>query len=223
MNVETMQMDSRIAAIYYRDYRHKVRAHREERKKKLGEEAKAAGKELGRIRIAKTRMEREDEELMRAYRALAQGQRILNLPTIMRRAGVNTQNQPNLAIARANWKDCYFHANNNGHAVFSSEDWLGWRRAKNHAVIKFPTNMYPQATRNLTHRLKALVPAIPAHLRPSGDLGEYHILWEPKWEPVAPADPLLLKQVSETIYIVLAQWDLTPIEQAVLEGRFVDA
>jgi hypothetical protein len=67
--------------------------------------------------------------------------------------------------------------------------------------------------------IKALIPAIPAHLRPADDLANYHILWEAKWEPTAPVDPLLLKRLTDNIYVILAQWDLTPIEQAILEDR----
>ena len=45
-----------------------------------------------------------------------------------------------------------------------------------------------------------------------------HLLWEPRWErrPRPPGDPALLKHLAGPLYAVLATWDLTPVEQAVL-------
>ena len=40
-----------------------------------------------------------------------------------------------------------------------------------------------------------------------------------EWQPRAPVDPILLSQVNATLFAVVAQWDLTPLEQRVLEGR----
>lgn len=64
-----------------------------------------------------------------------------------------------------------------------------------------------------------MVPSVPVWLRPEGHLSEYHILWEAEWEVAPPVDPILLKYVSGPMYAVIAQWDLTPVERAVLEGR----
>lgn len=233
MLIETVQMDPRIAAVHYRDYRHKVRAFREERRAKLIEEAKAAGKELGRIRIERTRMEREDAELMKAYHALTKGQRILNLVNVLRKAGIDAKTRlPNLAIARADWKDCYFQVSN-GHAVYSEDRWANWsyntktfRPVDKHvAVLRevFPAEVWNTEWRKSNSLpgfpVKAMVPSIPPHLRPKDDLSGYHILWEPRWDYVPPADPFLLRKISDHFYVILAQWDLTSIEQLVLEER----
>jgi hypothetical protein len=67
--------------------------------------------------------------------------------------------------------------------------------------------------------VRALVPKIPPLLKPAGDLSDFFILWEAKWEAVAPVDPILLRRVSESVFVVLAQWDLTPLERSVLETR----
>lgn len=40
-----------------------------------------------------------------------------------------------------------------------------------------------------------------------------------EWAPVPPTDPFLLRHLGGTLYVVLAQWDLTPLEKAVLAGR----
>ena len=78
---------------------------------------------------------------------------------------------------------------------------------------------------------RALLPTIPPHLRPMRslygervpmDLSKYIVLWEAEWEldrSVAPGDPALLRHLGGALYTVDAQWDLTPVEQAVLAGR----
>jgi hypothetical protein len=226
MHVETVQMDPRIATVHYRDYRHKVREHREERRRKLAEAAKAAGKELGRVRIEKTQMEKEDEALMKAYHALSKEKRLLNVPSAIRDAGVDDQYLPVLALAPAHWERAYFNVRNN-ESYFSKDRWATYNFKPARDFVRLP-GIFPAETTNEEWRkgqklqrypVSALVPAIPPHLRPAGDLSEYCILWEAKWEPVAPADPILLKQLTDNLYVVLAQWDLTPIEQSVLEGR----
>ncbi|HEY0545292.1 MAG TPA: hypothetical protein VGC91_07960 [Pyrinomonadaceae bacterium] len=68
------------------------------------------------------------------------------------------------------------------------------------------------------------VPLIPFHLRPKDDLSKYFILWDvAEWRevyypPRAPHDPLLLERIAHPIYVVVAQWDLTELEQRILES-----
>jgi hypothetical protein len=78
---------------------------------------------------------------------------------------------------------------------------------------------------------RALLPTIPPHLRPTRalyggrvpiDLSKFLVLWEAEWQldrTVPPGDPALLRHLGGTLYTVEAQWDLTPVEQAVLAGR----
>jgi hypothetical protein len=78
---------------------------------------------------------------------------------------------------------------------------------------------------------RALLPTVPPHLRPTRtlhgsqvpiDLSRFFVLWEAEWEldrTVPPGDPALLRHLGGTLYEVLAKWDLTPVEQAVLAGR----
>lgn len=68
------------------------------------------------------------------------------------------------------------------------------------------------------------VPEIPFHLRPNGDVSKYFILWEvAEWRgvyhpPRAPRDPFLLERIAHPVYVVVAQWDLTELEQRLLEA-----
>ena len=70
-------------------------------------------------------------------------------------------------------------------------------------------------------RVRAIVPNIPPALRPKRGLRLYTILWEAEWsaDPTAPTDPALLRRLGGDLYILLATWDLTELERAVLGGR----
>lgn len=65
---------------------------------------------------------------------------------------------------------------------------------------------------------RARVPFIPPQHRPRFRLDRYHLLWDAVWEQALPVDPLLLKHLDGPFYAVLAAWDLTPLEQAVMRG-----
>jgi hypothetical protein len=69
--------------------------------------------------------------------------------------------------------------------------------------------------------IQTSVPIIPPRFTPQTGLHNYHVLWEvEKWDVVTPPkDPLLLKRVSPNVFGVLAAWDLTDVERAVLRGR----
>ena len=232
MNVETMQLDPRIARIHYKDYRKKVREHRTARLAEAEKKILDGGRTIRNGRTERSLIEKEDTILMESYRAMARGQRVLNLASVMRDAKFDsTQKLPVFAIAAADWKECWLYQSN-GRIAFSRDRYPRWDYSHDRfhlpTVALAQTIFAPEITNDSWRReqklppidhQRALVPAIPAHLRPAGDLSKYHILWEAEWTRIAPTDPLLLKHVAGTIYSVLAQWDLTPLEKAVLEGR----
>jgi hypothetical protein len=45
---------------------------------------------------------------------------------------------------------------------------------------------------------------------------DQQVATEEKWEQLAPVDPLLLKHLGGPFYVVLAAWDLTDVERAVM-------
>jgi len=231
MNIQTIQMDKRIALIHQRDYHKRVLSHRAERKAALDKLGSDASKTLHKVRAQKTLLEKEDETLFHTYRALARGERLINVASVMPKAGLQeeTTRLPALAIAQADWKKCYLHQIA-GEIVFSRDRWISWSSKRQnfdvpsihmHATL-WPAELTNEAWRK-TQQLPALpanaiVPLIPAHLQPD-TLDGYAILWEPKWSHEAPEDPLLLKLVHGHMYSIVAQWDLTPLEQSILEGR----
>jgi hypothetical protein len=229
-------MDPRIAKIHYADYMKKCKEHREKRLKEAEEKRLESSRAYRHARNDISLMEREDLQLLSAYKALRKGHTILNINHVLAKSGLNKQKLPNLAAARAHHKWCHLDtvwagAGRTVRFTSSNELRRPWKPST-HDIIVRPfvdretaelidtewrkRNGYPSV------EARAAVPTIPAHLRPADvEDGAYHILWEAVWEPVAPGDPILLKRVDKSdFFIVLAQWDLTPLEQQVLQGRF---
>lgn len=163
------------------------------------------------------RLTDEDVTLMEGYRALARGAKVINVISVLREAGLDEQLRPRLAVIRADAKWCHLRVESNRIRLGTSTNafWGGWCKS---AVIELPLSTFP-FPRGTSYDARAVVPTVPINLRPKGDLKGYHILWEAEWGPVAPVDPLLLKIIRWPLFAILAQWDLTPLEQAVLEGR----
>ena len=231
MHVETTQMDPRIARIHWRDYRDRVKTGQEERRKKLEAEGKAAGRELGRVRIEKTRLEKEDDDMKRVYWQLSQGQTVLNLPKVIGQAGFTYDRLPKLACCRADYKWCGLDTSGSQLKFYKRGEW-SHNRANTIYIPRVHFDDNGATFTDLTdynwrnehghpqlHMCRALVPTVPANLRPRRHVSKYHILWEANWENTAPEDPILLSRVTDNIFIVVAQWDLTPVEKMVLEGR----
>lgn len=227
MHVETIEMDPRIARIYYSDYLKKVREARVARAEKANILASTLEEEAKKLRISLSQQEKEDLELLSAYRTLSTGQRIINMHKIIWGAGLDDEARPLLAIAPANWKKVFFRLEDQS-AFFQKESHI-WKAKKNERYVVPLSPHAPDMYRDREERkanvkfhvIDAVVPTIPAHLRPA-DLSEYWILWEAEWRRTAPKDPLLLQKIKDSnkFFIILAQWDLTPLEQQVLEGRF---
>jgi hypothetical protein len=231
MHVNTMTMDPRIALIHYRDYRKKVRAHRASRLIHAKNEITEGNKRRRRAYAEISIIEHEDTILMESYRAMVKGARILNLAAVMRDAGLDKKDRlPLLAIGRADWSRTFL-MQNGVDIVFGPTSYTPYlySKKKYDGDARSFRGIFPGELTNAEWRkqnslpaltgLSALTPAIPVHLRPEGHLNGYFILWEANWIKRAPDDPLLLKHVAGHIYTVVAQWDLSPLEQAVLEGR----
>ncbi len=221
MHVQTLTMDPRVARIHYGDYMKRCRKHREERRAKRDTEAKRLGKEMRRLQIEKSRMEKEDTQLLLAYKALMKaGTRLIHLPNVIREGGWTKDWLPKLAVARASDKQVNFFCGDTPR--FEGGPWMSGVDQS----VGITPNIFPAEIRNAewrknhSHpsRATALVPAVPPNLRPD-DLTKYHILWEAEWKFQAPGDPILLSKINEDMYAIVAQWDLTPLEQRILESR----
>jgi hypothetical protein len=220
MQFETMKLDPRIARVHYADYRARCAKNREARKTRMTAEINSWNKhEAAKL----TQLEQEDTELLRAYKALCKGERLVNVVTAVRAAGFDAKLKlPKLAICRADYEKVVFYTG--GNAYTSPLPYKPLHKKDKPSII--PTAAYAaeitnaewRKNQNLPRQATALVPSVPAALRPD-DLSKYYILWEAEWDAKAPVDPLLLSRVNTTMFAVVAQWDLTPLEQSILEGR----
>lgn len=177
----------------------------------------------------RSRHSEEDAEIMRGYKALAKGQQLISLRGAIAAGGfvnvsrgTSTWEMPRIAIARADGKWCWFDRSTDGSAEFRTrrDNNRPWRVPKADRVT-LPRGSLPQLAyeRCSKNNVRAMVPIVPPALRPKFALSGYHVLFEAEWEPVAPKDPALLKHIGGDLYAVLAVWDLTEIERAVLQKR----
>lgn len=161
-------------------------------------------------RAVRKRHSTEDEMIMRGYRALSQGHQVINLMDVMKAAGVDEHGRPKLAIARADELHVWMNRSSRGFR-FCGKQWCRARcDASRHKFIP-----YEESGAWSMRSYKGIVPSIPPGMRPAASLTNYQILWEADWQAV-PRDPALLKHCGGWLYVVLAMWDLTPLEQAVL-------
>lgn len=156
-----------------------------------------------------------DDEVRRAYQLIAQGRLVIRAAESIRAAGLNDQKLPKLAIARADAKSIYWRPDRNK-GDFTTFRW-GKRANEHHShriTVQWP-GMADQMPRGEAH-----LPLIPVHLRPKRGLANYHVLWEAEWTPLPPGDPYLLRRIGRAdLWLVVAAWELTEIEKAVLSTR----
>jgi len=196
MNLDPMTMDRAAAEAAFKEYRAAFMAERN----------------------------RIDGELMRGYKALKEGKQLIRLSETISAGGVDDGGRPRLAIARADERATTFNRTREGFVRFSPAD---GSRARGRSFA-FPTGTLPALEPYPApwvdgSNLQALVPIVPPRFRPpnSGKLTGYHVLWEAVWQrrPRAPRDPALLRHLGGDLWAVLAVWDLTDLERAVLEMR----
>ena len=164
-----------------------------------------------------------DREIQKAYRLIAQGRVIIQALESIRVAGLNEQKLPKLAISRATDAQCHLHARSDGWVCFASEHYRHWDH-QTRQKIELPAGSLPDiqfpSRENGWKSYVALVPLVPIHLRPKQAFAEHHILFEAEWRPFPPRDPILLRRIGQAdLWLVVAAWDLTPVELAALSTR----
>lgn len=151
-----------------------------------------------------------DREIQRAYQLIAQGRMVVKALESIAAAGLGLDKMPKLAIARADSSQCYWRTTA-GQGRFVSDDLRTYARDRSFTV-KFEgvTYQYPEG--------RAVVPLVPIHMRPKRGVANYHILWEADWKAI-PKDPMLLRRIGGDLWLVVAVWDLTEVERAVMATR----
>lgn len=160
-----------------------------------------------------------DAEIAAIYKRIAQGKTVIRALESIRAAGANERGLPKLAIARADTTMCYWERWNNS-GQFSDSRWnphRARRPALKSKTIPIDWENCPKPTEPGTY--EAQVPLIPIHLRPRRGLQNYHILFEAEWSKRYPVDPYLLRRFGGDAWLVVAAWDLTDVERAVMSSR----
>lgn len=158
----------------------------------------------------------QDAEIAAIYKRIAQGKTVIRALESIRAAGCDERGLPKLAIARADATLCYWHTRRD-EGQFTDSRW--WNHS-NRIALKSKTTpiQWPGVPQpNGVH--EAIVPLIPVHLRPKRGLANYHILWEAEWTKRYPVDPFLLRRFGGDAWLVVAAWDLTEVERAVMSQR----
>lgn len=164
------------------------------------------------------------QDMKACYNQLKQGRKIIDMDETMKRGGLNMKGEPRLAVCRADALYCILYIKEDGTYRFTA----GQDRRKVY-VDDFTTSIFPKLTSQQIKEkggdywgliLRTVVPAIPPICKPKANLENYHVLWEvDEWKIIPPKDPYLLKRIHGNIFVVLAGWNLSELERAVMKGR----
>lgn len=192
--------------------------------------AQAREKVAEYLRAVRERHSAEDQAILRGYRALAKGHQVIDLPQVIRLGGAFEQTGlPRIAVATASHEFVHVRRASDGEVSFLPDTWVAHNRRRD--CFRCPAGTLAKRGMSWTWsdgphpwhgRWRAMVPHVPPALRPRHSLDGYAVLFEvEEWapDPHAPSDPALLKHIGGDLYAVLATWDLTPLEQSVLNGR----
>lgn len=157
-----------------------------------------------------------DAEIAAIYKRIAQGKTVIRALESIRNAGVDENGLPKLAICRADMTLCYYKTRRD-EVQFGEGRW--WNHQNKIARNSKTVPMDWPGTKELDGTYQATVPLIPVHLRPRRGLANYHILWEAEWTKRYPVDPYLLRRFGGDAWLVVAAWDLTDVERAVMSSR----
>jgi hypothetical protein len=164
-------------------------------------------------------------DMKKVYSQLKSGRKVVDINKIFENSLVNEKYEPKLAICKALAKEVYFRYGENGIILFSARNINKWESAVTDDIVI--SNIFPQLPQQFWEgnydkikRGTTIVPAIPASARPKGNLKGYYILWEvEKWAKIPPKDPYLLRRITPNMFVVVAGWNLSELERAVMRGR----
>lgn len=172
----------------------------------------------------------EDAAIAAGYRAAARGLPVISLHAAFSAGGWHDNGLPRLAVCRADATECFVNVEGWGdhqprRLVFADGD---FRRSRPNTIVGAHTVQIrdldaPLEVAGARQRRggRTIVPSVPPKFRPKRPrLANFHILWEvDEWTPHPPRDPALLRHIRGDLWSVLAVWDLTELERAVLAAR----
>ena len=193
MNVATIQMDPGQAREKLKEYR--------------GRKHRAADAEYQRVELA--------------YEQLAKGTPLIILSDAIAAAPRDEKGRPRLAIARADRRQVHYSRSWDRVHQFDASSQRGGRPSAELTI------RVPVATEGQSGYVSgwALIPMVPPAVIGNRALDTHFILWEVEaWADSRTGakpdlDPYLLRRVDEDLFAVVAEWDLTDVERAVMRGR----
>jgi len=171
------------------------------------------------LSASKTSKDAAYRDLKTVYNHVRKGKPVIDIRIALSGGGVRDNWHPRLAIAPAIHKKIRCSYSRTGDVTFQTP-WknTGWRW-KDHFKFKSLLPVRPNSTPWVMD-LEAPVPVIPPIHHPGKILLSHYILWEvDSWTPAPSRDPYLLRRLTPTLFLILAEWDLTDIEMAVMAGR----
>jgi hypothetical protein len=160
----------------------------------------------------------QDEALAAGYRAAARGLPLVRLSDCVQRGGFFDNGLPRIAVARAVQPECSVRWDGDD-LIFGDGFSRNYGALVGQNTVRVHIAQPPDRDyRRQWQRGQALVPLIPPRYRPRPRrLRHCHILWEVEsWTRIPPRDPALLRHIRGDLWAVLAVWDLTELERAVL-------
>lgn len=184
----------------------------------------------------KRRVDVEYEAAVAGYTVLAEGLPLLDLREVFRAAGFHPDGRPKLAVARADRPQVMVRVRRDSLEFNAlANPWqfnYNGSLVVNVAVSRRVSDggFAGQLALSLEEALLksqgwSLVPMVPADVRPKGNLRDFFVLWEvEQWadlpiSSVPDRDPYLLRHIMGELYAVVAEWDLTDLERAIMAGR----
>ncbi len=175
----------------------------------------------------------EDEAIAAGYRAAARGLPIIRLSQVVAAGGWFSGDRPDsglprIAVARADAQRCWVQVERGwqepSELVFAdAADALNRGSLVGRRTVRVRLEeRAPDRPTGRWGRASTVVPIIPPQHRPRRPrrLGRLHVLWEVEsWTPEPPRDPALIRHIRGDLWAVLATWDLTELERAVLAQR----
>lgn len=136
---------------------------------------------------------------------------------------------PALAIVRADAQGVLFIKGESGGGRFCMPDERSWGTPNEKAAdVVLPFGTFPdwppdpkQTWRPKDQVISTNVPFVPAHITMPGKPENYYILFEvDKWaRRQRVKDPYLLQRLNDNTFVVLAEWDVSPVEAIVMRGE----
>lgn len=170
------------------------------------------------------RADGEYEAAVKGYEALAAGKILIDLVEVFRDVPTDDKDRPMLAIARADRRQVQFEWSQRNQFRFDARSQYSAGRPGPTLVVSVDAGRQCKVQTWLS-RGYALIPMVPADVRPNVDLKKCHVLWEvPVWadnriRTTPPTDPYLVQHLAGSLYVVLAEWELTELERAITRGR----